>query len=86
VVHAKVVTEEKSSLFGTYQPIDRDRVASLEREEKSMVETIKASAKKNALLTVAIFPAIMLVCYLALILYFRAKGGYKAEDLIVQIE
>jgi len=86
VVHAKVVTEEKSSLFGEYQPLDRDKVSSLSSDEKLVVETIKASAKKNALLTVAIFPAIMLVCYLALILYFRTKGGYKAEELVVQIE
>lgn len=86
VVHAKVVTEEKSSVFGRYQPLDRDKVAGLDREEKVMVETIKTSAKKNALLTVAIFPAIMFVCYLALILYFRAKGGYRAEELTVQRE
>jgi len=24
----------------------------------------------------------MLVCYIALILYFRARGGYKAEVLV----
>ncbi len=29
----------------------------------------------------AIFPCIMLACYLLLILYFRSKGGYEAEEL-----
>ena len=39
------------------------------------------SAKQRALATVAIFPAIMLVCYLILIAYFKSKGGYSAEVL-----
>ncbi len=85
-IHQKVVAEEKSSVFGKYSPLDQDKIASLGSDEKLVVDTIKTSAKKNALLTVAIFPAIMLVCYLILILYFRAKGGYKAEELTVQIE
>jgi MFS family permease len=85
-VHQKVVAEEKSSVFGKYSPLDLEKVGSLENDEKIVVEKIKASAKKNALLTVAIFPAIMLICYLILILYFRSKGGYKAEELTVQTE
>jgi MFS family permease len=85
-VHQRVVAEEKSSVFGKYKPLDQDKISSLESDEQSVVETIRASAKKNALLTVAIFPAIMLISYLALILYFRSKGGYKAEELTVQME
>jgi hypothetical protein len=85
-VHAKVVAEEKSSVFGKYKPLDQDKLVALESNDQLAVETIKASAKKNALLTVAIFPAIMLICYITLILYFRSKGGYKAEELTVQRE
>ena len=85
-IHQKVVAEEKSSVFGKYSPLDQAKIGSLESDQKLVVDTIKASAKKNALLTVAIFPAIMLVCYLILILYFRSKGGYKAEELTVQVE
>jgi len=85
-VYAKVVAEEKTSVFGKYRPLDHDKLGALENSDKLVVETIQASAKKNALLTVAIFPAIMLICYIALILYFRSKGGYKAEELIVQRE
>ena len=85
-VHQKVVAEEKSSVLGKYSPLDLEKIGSLESDEKFVVDTIKASAKKNALLTVAIFPAIMLVCYIILILYFRSKGGYKAEELTVQTE
>jgi hypothetical protein len=39
-----------------------------------------------SIVTAAIFPAIMLTCYIILILYFRSKGGYKAEELAVQRE
>ncbi len=85
-VHAKVVAEEKSSVFGKYKPLDQDKLVALESNDQLAVETIKTSAKKNALLTVAIFPAIMLICYITLILYFRSKGGYKAEELTVQRE
>jgi len=31
--------------------------------------------------SVAILPLIMAGCYLALIIYFKAKGGYKAVEL-----
>ena len=34
-----------------------------------------------ALKLTAIVPAIMAVLYLFLILYFKARGGYKAETL-----
>ena len=51
-----------------------------------MIDTITGTAKKNALATVAIFPAIMLICYLILIYYFRSRGGYKAEVLTTERE
>ena len=50
---------------------DRDRIAEVE-----------ADAKKGALRTVVWFPVLMLVCYLGLILYFRARGGYRAVDIL----
>ncbi len=41
----------------------------------------KDAASKGALKYMAIFPCIMLVCYIALIAYFRSKGGYKAVSI-----
>ena len=38
-------------------------------------------AKKGALRTVALFPLVMLICYLSLWIYFKRKGGYEAVDL-----
>ncbi len=85
-VHAKVVAEAKTSVFGKYQPIDQSKLEALNSEEKAAVQDISGAAKKNALMKVAIFPAIMLVCYLILILYFKRKGGYKPVELEVQQE
>ncbi len=85
-VHTKIVAEAKTSVFGKYQPIDQAKMEALNSEEKAAVHEITASAKKNALMKVAIFPAIMLVCYLILILYFKAKGGYKPVELVAQKE
>jgi MFS family permease len=85
-IHAQVETVEKTSVFGKYRSMDERAVNALRAEDKSIVTRVVALAKKNALLTVAIFPAIMLVCYLILIFYFRAKGGYKAIELEVQRE
>ena len=48
---------------------------------KEAVQAVRDEAKKNALSTAAIFPAIMLVCYLALIIGFRMKGGYRSEEI-----
>jgi MFS family permease len=85
-LHTQVVAQEKASLFGKYQPVDKEKVAALSEGEQKIVAGTTATAKKNALMTVAIFPAIMLICYLILILYFRAKGGYKPVELVAQRE
>jgi MFS family permease len=85
-LHAQVVALEKASIFGKYQPVDKEKVAALSEGEKKIVSDTTGTAKKNALMTVAIFPAIMLVCYLILLLYFRAKGGYKPVELVAQRE
>ena len=54
--------------------------------ERESVETkvfneYRNDVRKNVLMTVALLPTFMFVCYLLLIFYFRAKGGYKAEVL-----
>jgi MFS family permease len=85
-LHSQVAAVERVSIFGKYQPVDKEKVAALSEEEQKIVADTTAIAKKNALMTVAIFPAIMLACYLILILYFRTKGGYKPVELIVQRE
>jgi len=81
-LHARLVGEEKISVFGRYRPISPDKLEAATDDEKQAVTDLQAAAKKDALMTVAIFPVIMFVCYLGLIIYFKSKGGYRAELLV----
>jgi hypothetical protein len=85
-LHSRIVAEEKSSVFGRYQPIDQQKFEALNEQDRAVVGEITSSAKQNALMTVAIFPAIMLACYLILLFYFKTKGGYKPVQLEAQKE
>ncbi|MFO0959193.1 MAG: MFS transporter [Isosphaeraceae bacterium] len=85
-LHAKVVADEKVSLFGAYKPLKEGEVEQLPEAQKAEIDDIKAGAKKDALMTVAIFPCIMLVCYLILLGYFKTQGGYKPKILISEKE
>jgi MFS family permease len=73
--------QEKTSVFGDYRSLDEDKVKSLPPADSTIIKEVTATAQKSALLTVAIFPCFMLVSYLILIAYFRARGGYKAQVL-----
>ena len=80
-VSLKQVVTTKAGLFGEYETIDPERRATLSPAQQETVAGIEATAKQGALKTMAIFPLIMLLCYLILILYFRSKGGYRAQTL-----
>ena len=80
-IYTQVIGNEKDSIFGNYNALDQKKIESLSVDNKGVISNIIASAKKNALMTVAIFPTIMLVCYIILIFYFKSKGGYKAIHL-----
>jgi len=83
-VHQQVVGEEMMSIFGKYRPILPDKVAALSESDQKVVTKVQTTAKQSALMTVAIFPFIMLIFYIILIFYFRSKGGYKPVELEVQ--
>jgi len=85
-LHAKVIGEPKVSVFGTYRSVDDKKKDALPADQQAKINTIDASAKKNALATVAILPCIMFAAYAALILYFKSKGGYKPQTLITEKE
>jgi MFS family permease len=80
-LHAKIMAEEKPSVFGTYQPVDDKKLESASADDKAVVAETGNVAKKSALTTVAVFPIIMLVSYLALLAYFYTRGGYKPVKL-----
>jgi hypothetical protein len=85
-LHEQVVGQEKVSVFGKYMPLDQAKIQALPETDKTKIANVTKIAKQDALFTVAIFPTIMLICYLILIMYFRAKGGYEAVSLEEQKE
>ncbi|TDH19946.1 MFS transporter [Segetibacter sp. 3557_3] len=76
-IHSTYVTEKKTSLFGDYGGLDQNKLATASDADKETVVTIRETAKKEALRYIVIFPLIMLVSYLALMAYFKSRGGYK---------
>ena len=81
-VYARVVQPPKTSVFGEYRALDPQKVEALPAGPKAEVTAIQDASKRNVLVTTAIFPCVMLVSYLGLILYFKARGGYKPQIII----
>jgi MFS family permease len=76
--------EEQEAAFienSEYQDAIATREYKREREVDEAIEDAEAESKRTMLKTTVIFPVIMFLCYVGLILYFRARGGYKAEVL-----
>ena len=75
------VTVEKTSVFGDYRAIDQQKISAASADELATITSVQQNAKKEALQNIVIFPVIMFICYMALILYFKRKGGYHAVVL-----
>jgi len=50
--------------------------------QTTLLAELDSHTKQATLGTIAVLPAVMLMCYLGLIVYFRSAGGYKAERLL----
>jgi len=75
------VSKDSTYFLGAYTAVDGEKVEALPADQKSKVEKSIKSGKQGSLASVAVFPFFMLVCYIALILYFKNKGGYKPVEL-----
>lgn len=75
------LTKESSYFLGKYEAVDSDKVAALPDAEAAEVNEAATKGKQGSLKQIALFPGIMLLCYLGLILYFRGRGGYKPVEL-----
>jgi MFS family permease len=77
------VAAEKEGLFYDYQYVDKTKfdVAGLTDSQRAELTEIESDVKQSALTKIALLPVIMCVCYLILIIYFRTRGGYRAEVL-----
>ena len=64
-------------LLGTALALGLAGTATAEFPERQ----IERSAKQGALASITIFPAIMLVAFIGLLLYFRMRGGYRPVEL-----
>jgi hypothetical protein len=71
-------------MFGTYTAVDPEKRGAVAGEDKAVLDRIDAESKLEALRTIAILPLIMLLVYLALILWFRSRGGYKPVVLDIK--
>ena len=85
-VYERVIQPPKSSIFGDYRPVDKEKVAALPEEGKGLVATIQDAARRNVLVVTAIFPCAMLICYLGLLAYFRSRGGYRPQMIVPERE
>jgi hypothetical protein len=80
----ETVTVRKNYLLGDYMAIDPVKSAALtDGASAEAIKTATTTGQFSALGKMAAFPAFMLVCYLGLIVYFRAKGGYKPVSIDV---
>ena len=73
------ISVESSYLLGKYTAVDSGKVSELAEADK-VNEEIKV-AKQGALANITIFPIVMLICYIALFLYFKGRGGYKTVEI-----
>jgi MFS family permease len=95
VKDGKIVTLKEKNIYEiiNYQVIDdktlASSVATFQRGEETVtkdaaleeIKSIRGKSRQSALKNIVIFPVIMLVGYLALMIYFKGRGGYVAIDL-----
>jgi MFS family permease len=80
-LHASVADPAQTKFGMTYQPLDKTKIATLPAADQAEVENIQTSNNQSTLAKVAILPAIMFLCYVGLILFFKTRGGYQQVHL-----
>ena len=78
---AKVAGPEKASIFGAAPSLDQEKIKALDETSAKQLTTVQADSKRGAFVDIAILPSFMLVCYLGMWLWFRARGGYKPVEI-----
>jgi hypothetical protein len=78
----QTVTIEKSYLLGAYKAIDPAKAAAVtDNSSKDQIKAATTTGQFSALGKMALFPVFMLACYLALIAWFKSRGGYRPVRL-----
>ncbi len=80
-----VLDEKKVYEIIPYKTVNDQKLAAataaLAPEQKQQIDDAAAGSAQRALRNMAVFPAIMLVGSIILIVYFRSRGGYRAQVL-----
>jgi MFS family permease len=76
------LSEPKSGILGGYQGLDTGKIESATTEQQKHVESIQDTAKRDALMTAAIFPVIMLIAYIGLVFYYKSVGESGVTSLL----
>ncbi|MGE4550999.1 MAG: hypothetical protein AAEJ57_06380, partial [Opitutales bacterium] len=79
-----------------YDAVDNDLVAARLEESlpdeadrnatKATIDKVLGASNQGALANMIVFPIIMLVAYIALIMHFKGKGGYKPVELSAGVD
>ena len=79
------VTMKQNYLLGAYEAVDPAKSAAI-TDAKSLADLQAATTagKFTALGKMAMFPAFTFACYLALLAYFKSRGGYKQVHLEIK--
>ena len=78
----QTVTVEKNYLLGKYQAIDPVKSAAVtDATSTTAITNATTTGQFSALGKMALFPLFMLASYLALLAYFKSRGGYKPVQL-----
>lgn len=80
-VYPKVEATNDEGLFEKYKFVDPAKVKLLPDVEQDKIGAIERQTTQHTLAKIALLPAIMCICYLGLIAYFRSRGGYEAQVL-----
>ena len=75
------VSTQASYFLGDYTAVDEAKVAALPGEAAAKVQQAIDGSRQGSLRTIALFPVVMLAVYLALIAWFRRRGGYRPVSL-----
>jgi hypothetical protein len=75
IIDYQAISDEE--LQQTLKPLPSAKQSELSEQ----IADLRGSSRQGALANMTVFPAIMLVGYLVLIVYFKSRGGYEAQVL-----
>lgn len=87
-IHAQVAETPRSfpllrgldvgpTTVGPFQPLDKAKLAALPETDRVATDATLAATRQQSLRQFAVLPVIMALCYLVLLVHFKARGGYR---------